>query len=198
MRIPKTVVAAKKFISRAQQFEKQEEFETAAQQYELGLEKWPDNAKLANKISSLYLVQLRQNAKALFFAEKALTVDPSLTEASLNAAIASANMEETKKAQQYFDQAVQSKKPLKEALLSYAVFSEEQQRYPEALKLLKKYNTLYGENLDSMVARARILDKDGNHADAGAEYKKILLSGYRIAPDLKKYIQGRIALSQPM
>ncbi len=198
MQIPKTVVAAKKFISRAQRFEKREEFETAAQQYELGLEKWPDNAKLANKISSLYLVQLRQNAKALFFAQKALRADPTLTGASLNAAIASANMQEVKKAQQYFDQSVQSKKPLKEALLSYAVFSEEQHRYTEALKLLKKYNVLYGENLDSMIAKARVLDKSGNHADAGAEYKKILLSGYRIAPDLKKYIQGRIALSQPM
>ncbi len=198
MHIPKTVVEAKKFISRAQRFEKQEEFETAVRQYELGLEKWPDNAKLANKISSLYLVQLRQNAKALFFAEKALTIDPNLAGASLNAAIASANMEENKKAQQYFDQAVLGKKPLKETLLSYAVFSEEQQRYTAALKLLKKYNTLYGENLDSMIATARILDKNGKHADAGAEYKKILLSGYRLAPDLKKYIQGRIALSQPM
>ncbi len=198
MQIPKTVVAAKKFISRAQRFEKREEFETAAHQYELGLEKWPDNAKLANKISSLYLVQLRQNAKALFFAQKALVADPTLTGASLNAAIASANMQEAKKAQQYFDQSVQGRKPLKEALLSYAVFSEEQQRYTDALKLLKKYNSLYGENLDSMIAKARILDKNGNHANAGAEYKKILLSGYRIAPDLKKYIQGRIALSQPM
>lgn len=198
MQIPKTVVAAKKFISRAQRFEKREEYETAAQQYELGLEKWPDNGKLANKISSLYLVQLRQNAKALFFAQKALRADPTLTGAALNAAIASANMREIKKAQQYFDQAVQGKKPLKEALLSYAVFSEEQQRYTEALKLINKYNTLYGENLDSMIAKARIMDKDGNHADAGVEYKKILLSGYRIAPDLKKYIQGRIALGQPM
>ncbi len=197
MSIPKTVIAAKKYISKAQEFEKREEFESAIHQYELALQKWQDNAKLANKISSIYLVQLRQNAKALYFAKKALAIDQNLAKASLNAAIASANMKELKNSQQFFEHAVQGKSPLKEALLSYAVFSEEQKHYPEALKLLKKYDILYGENLNSMVARARIFDKQGKHEDATAEYNKIILSGYRIAPDLKKYILGRIALSQP-
>ena len=198
MNIPKTVVAAKQFISKAQDLEKREEFENAVRQYELALEKWPENAQLANKISSIYLVQLRQNSKALYFAEKALNIEQDLASASLNAAIASANMQENKNAQQYFAQSVQGKKPLKEALLSYAVFSEEQERFAEALKLLKKHDILYGENLNSMVAQARIFDKQGNHENATIAYRKILLSGYRIAPDLKKYIQGRIALSQPM
>jgi len=198
MNIPKTVVAAKQFISKAQALEKREEFENAVHQYELALEKWPKNAQLANKISSIYLIQLRQNAKSLYFAEKALKIEQDLASASLNAAIASANMQENQNAQQHFDQSVQGKKPLKEALLSYAVFSEEQEQFTEALKLLNKHDTLYGENLNSMVAQARIFDKQGNHENATKKYRKILLSGYRIAPDLKKYIQGRIALSQPM
>jgi type IV pilus assembly protein PilQ len=198
MNIPKTVVAAKQFISKAQVFEKREEYENAVHQYDLALEKWPENAQLANKISSLYLVYLRQNAKALYYAEKALKVNPKIAGASLNAAIASANMQENKNAQQYFAQSVQGKKPLRDALLSYAVFSEEQERFTEAIKLLEKHDTLYGENLNSMIAQARIFDKQGNHENATTEYKKILYSGYRIAPDLKKYIQGRIALSQPM
>jgi len=198
MNIPKTVVAAKQFISKAQAFEKREEYENAVHQYDLALEKWPGNAQLANKISSLYLVYLRQNAKALYYAEKALKIDSKIAAASLNAAIASANMQENKNAQQYFAQSVQGKKPLKDALLSYAVFSEEQERFTEAIKLLEKHDTLYGENLNSMIAQARIFDKQGNHENATTEYKKILYSGYRIAPDLKKYIQGRIALSQPM
>ena len=198
MNIPKTVVEAKEFISKGNAFEKRDEFENAISQYKLAFAKWPENAKLANKMSTIYLIQLRQNAKALYFAKKALKIDNNMAGASLNAAIASANMDENKNAQQYFAQSVRGKKPPKDALLSYSVFSETHGRFEEALKLLNKNNTLYGENLNSMVARARILDKQGHHQDATKEYKKVLLSGYRIPPDLKKFIQGRIALSQPM
>jgi type IV pilus assembly protein PilQ len=198
MNIPKTVIAAKQSIAKAQAFEKKEEFEMAISQYQAAFDKWPENAKLAGKIASIYLVQLRQNAKALYFAKKALKVDRKSASAALTAAIASANMQEMKKAQHYFDQAVQGKKPLREALLSYAAFSEQQKHYPGTLKLIKRHDELYGENLDSMITRARIFDKLGKHADATAEYKKIFYSGYRIAPDLKKFIQGRIALSQTL
>jgi len=198
MAIPPTVVAAKQSIAKAQSFEKKEEYELAIAHYKEAFKKWPDNAKLASKIASLYLVQLRQNAKALYYAKKALKVDRHLASAALTAAIASANMQDLKTAQHYFDRAVQGKKPLAEALLSYAAFSEQQKRYAAALKLLAKHDRLYGENLNSMISRARILDKMNKHADATAEYKKILYSGFRIAPDLKKYIQGRIALSQSL
>ena len=43
-----------------------------------------------------------------------------------------------------------------------------------------------------------ILDKQGNHEAATEKYKKILLSGYRIPPDLEKYIKGRVAFNQSM
>jgi hypothetical protein len=49
-----------------------------------------------------------------------------------------------------------------------------------------------------MIAYARILDKKGNHAAATEKYKAILLSGYQIPPDLKKYINSRVALNQSM
>ncbi len=198
MNIPKTVVEAKQHIAKAHAFEKKDEYEMAIAQYSAALQKWPTNAKLASKIATTYLVQLRQNAKALYYAKKALKIDHKLYAAALTAAIASANMQEPKQAQHYFDLAVRGKKPLKEALLSYAAFSEQQKHYPEALKLIKRYETLYGDNLDSMISRARIFDKEGKHADATEEYKKIFYSGYRIAPDLKKFIQGRIALSQTL
>ncbi len=198
MNIPKTVVEAKQHIAKARAFEKKDEYEMAIAQYDAAFAKWPTNAKLASKIASTYLVRLRQNAKALYYAKKALKIDHKLYAAALTAAIASANMQEMKQAQHYFDLAVRGKKPLKEALLSYAAFSEQQKHYPEALKLIKRYETLYGDNLDSMISRARILDKEGKHADATEEYKKIFYSGYRIAPDLKKFIQGRIALSQTL
>jgi type IV pilus assembly protein PilQ len=198
MSIPPTVVAAKQSIAKAQSFEKKEEYELAIAHYKEAFKKWPDNAKLASKIASLYLVQLRQNAKALYYAKKALKVDRHLASAALTAAIASANMQDMKTAQRYFDRAIQGKKPLKEALLSYAAFSEQQKRYSAALKLLGRHDKMYGEDLNSIVSRARILDKMNKHADATAEYKKLLYSGFRIAPDLKKYIQGRIALSQSL
>jgi len=198
MAIPPNVVAAKQAIAKAQSFEKKEEYELAIAYYKKAFKKWPDNAKLASKIASLYLVQLRQNAKALYYAKQALKIDKHLATAALTAAIASANMQNMNEAQHYFDLAIQGKKPLEEALLNYAAFSEQQQRYAAALKLLDRHDAIYGENLNSMISRARILDKMNKHADATAVYKKILYSGFRIAPDLKKYIQGRIALSQSL
>jgi len=198
MNIPKTVIAAKQYIIKGHSFEKKEEFEMAIAQYKAALKKWPDNARLASKIASIYLVQLRQNAKALYFAKKSLKINHNRTSAALTAGIAAANMQDNKQAQRYFDLAVQDKKPLREALLSYAAFSEQQKQYAGALKLIKRQDALYGENLTSMITRARILDKEGKHADATGEYKKIIHSGYRIAPDLKKFIQGRLALSQTL
>ncbi len=194
----KELIKAKQLIAQARELEKKEEFESAIQLYQKALELWPDNARLANRIASIYLVQLHQNAKAVFYAKKALQVDPKNSAAALNAAIGLANMEEYKAAQEYFDQSVSVEKPSSEALLSYAVFSEERKKYEGALKLLKKHDALYGQNLDSMVFAARVLDKMGQHEKATEEYKAILLSGYRIPPDLTKFIQGRIALSQSM
>ena len=198
MAIPPNVVEAKQAIAKAQSFEKKEEYELAIAYYQKAFEKWPDNARLASKIASIYLVQLRQNAKALYYAKKALEIDKHLASAALTAAIASANMQDLKAAQHYFDLAIQGKRPLAEALLDYAAFSEQQKRYAAALKLPDRHDQLYGENLNSMISRARILDRMDKRADATAVYKKILYSGFRIAPDLKKYIQGRIALSQSL
>jgi len=123
-------------------------------------------------------------------------VNSKNTGAALNAAIALANMHENKEAQQYFAQSVSGDKPSREALLSYAVFSEEQKLYDGAITLLDKADKLHGQSADSMVAYARILDKKGDHAAATEKYKAILLSGYQIPPDLKKYINSRIALNQ--
>lgn len=194
--IPQNVVEAKKIIAKGRTAEKKGNFETAVQNYEKGLDKWPDNGRLANKIAAIYLVQLRQNAKAVYYADKALDVDSKNSGAALNAAIASANMHENSKAQQYFDQSVNVGKPSSAALLSYASFSENMERYDAAIKLLKKHDEIYGQNVNSMISRARILDKMGDEAAATEVYRAILLSGYRIPPDLKKYITGRMSLSE--
>lgn len=195
---PIEVAEAKQDMIAAREAEKRENYETAVQLYEQALDKWPDNAKLANKIASLYLVQLRQNAKALYYAQKSLAKDGANGAALLNAAIASANMQDKHRAHRYFEQSISVKKPAKEALLSYAVFYEEQHDYNGALKILARHEALYGNELNAMVAAARIYDKMGQRDRASEKYQAILLSGFSIPPDLAKYIKGRAALKPTM
>ncbi len=190
--IPPAVVEAKELINKGRELEKRKKFAQAVQVFEEALRKWPENARLAGRISSIYLVQLRHNTRALFFARKVLAIEPESSIGLLNSAIASANMQDFVQAKQYFDKAVMIRNPTKEALLNYAVFSEEQQYYVQALKLLRKHNSLYGEDLQSMLAMARILDKQGQEEAAAVAYKRILLSGYRITLDLRNFIQERI------
>lgn len=194
--LPPETVEAKKIIQKGRNAEKQGNYQDAINAYSEAFAKWPDNERLANKIASIYLVYLRQNARAVHYAKQALDINSNNASAALNAAIALANMHENSEAQQYFDQSVSVAQPSREALLSYAVFSEEQGQYEASIKLLDKFETLYGANLDSMIAYARLLDKQGSKAAATEKYKSILLSGYQIPPDLRKYINSRIALNQ--
>lgn len=82
--------------------------------------------------------------------------------------------------------------------MSYAFFCEKINRYDAALKLFDKKENMYGQDLDSMVARARILDKQGNHESAASVYEAILLSGFKVPPDLRKFINNKIKLSQSL
>lgn len=77
--------------------------------------------------------------------------------------------------------------------MSFAAFSENNGQNEAALKLINKFNTYYGENLESMIAKARILDKLGKTEDASKQYQSILSSGFQLRSDLKKYIEGRLA-----
>ena len=59
--------------------------------------------------------------------------------------------------------------------------------------LLSRHDQLYGDSLETMVAKARIYEKEGNTEKALAEYRTILLSGYELPTDLSRYIKGRLA-----
>jgi type IV pilus assembly protein PilQ len=188
------VIEAKKFLAQAIKAEKSGELETAVHLYGKALEKWPEKkekSKLANKVAAIYLAELHQNAKAVYFAKKALAADKKNSSAALNAAVGYANMEENGQAQQYFDQSISIGKPSREALFNYAVFSERLGKYEAALRLLSKYNELYGENLDSMVARARILDQQGRRTEAEQVYTAILHAGFSVPQDLRAFILAR-------
>ncbi|MGW8194885.1 MAG: AMIN domain-containing protein [Desulforhopalus sp.] len=189
----KEIMQAKDYLVKAQLLEKREELEDAALLYEQAFELWPDNTKISNRLAALYLVNLGVNAKAVFSAKESLKRDPQNTSAALYAAIGSANMQRTSEAKEYFTQSISSSPPMKEALLSYAAFSENNGYNDAAIKLLDKYQSYYGETVDTMIAKARILDKLGRVKDADQQYLALLASGFQLRPDLKKYIQGRLA-----
>ena len=193
---PLGVIEAEKFTHQARLKEKEGDFNQALIFYEKAFEKWPENSKVAKRISSLCLVNLGKNAKAVFYAKAALKVDPYDYDAALLAAVGLANMKKIMGAKQFFDLAISGAKPASEALRNYAAFSEENKSYNGALLLLDKHQELYGYNLDTMVSRARLYDKLGDKQKALQEYKAILNSGFDMPQDLKRYINGRIAMRQ--
>jgi len=195
MELPPEVLEAQKLIREARALEKQEEFEDALALYEKAHELWPDNSKLAARLASLYLVHLDMNAKAVYYGKQALKIDENDRVSALYTAIGLANMKKIAEAKEYFEIAVSGKRPDSEALISYAMFSEDTGNYVNALLLLARHEDLYGDTLDTMIARARILDKEGNSEKAVAEYRAILLSGYQLPADLTRYIKGRLALA---
>ncbi|OGQ86466.1 MAG: hypothetical protein A2512_12645 [Deltaproteobacteria bacterium RIFOXYD12_FULL_56_24] len=190
---PKGVVEAKTLIQQANAAEKSGQFEKTLSLYEKAFRLWPDNAQLAGRISSLCLTQLGLNAKAVHYAKATLTLEPANAGAALQAAIGSANMKKTEAAKAYFDLAISGENPASEALISYAAFAEEYQSYNGALALLARHEALFGDTLDTLVTKGRILDKLGQSAQAVAAYNAVLLSGYTVPEDLEKFIKGRIA-----
>jgi len=194
MELPPEVLEAQKLIREARALEKQEEFDDALIMYEKAFEMWPDNGKLAARLASLYLVHMGMNAKAVYYGKQALKIDEKDSVSALYTAIGLANMKRNDEAKEYFEIAVSDKRPDSEALISYAMFSEDTGNFLNALLLLARHEDLYGDSLDTMIARARILDKEGSSAKAASEYRAILLSGYQLPADLTRYIKGRLAL----
>jgi type IV pilus assembly protein PilQ len=190
---PKGVVEAKNLIQQANAAEKSGQIEKALSLYESAFNHWPENVQLARRIASLCLTQLGLNAKAVHYAKATLTLEPANAEAALQAAIGSANMKKTEAAKAYFDLAISGETPPSEALISYASFAEEYQSYNGAMALLARHEALFGDTLETLVAKARILDKLGHSAQAVAAYNAVLLSGYTVPEDLQQFIKGRVA-----
>ncbi len=192
---PQEVVAAKEWARKAYAAEKNGDFETATELYAKAAELWPENRRVYEKLAVLYLVNLGMNAKALHYAQKGLEQNPENYKTALYAAIASANMQRLAEASEFFHRAISGDPPMKEALFSFAAFNENIGQPKSALKLLDKYHAAYGETKDTMLAKARLLDKVGQTTKATEQYKSILASGYQLRPDLKEYILARLAAS---
>ncbi len=186
------ILQAKQLLSKAQMLEKQDNLEDAVLLLDEAAKLWPQNTKISNRLAAICLVNLGQNAKAAHYAEASLKQKPKDRSAALYAAIANANMKRLSQANEYFIRSISGKKPMKEALLSYAAFSENNGMHEAALKLIGKFKKYYGENLNTMIATARIYDKLGQTDRADTEYRAILTSGYQISPDLRSFIQARL------
>ncbi len=191
---PPEVIEVKMIMQRGNALVREGKFKEALAQYQIALEKSPANADLAKRMAGLCLVDLGYNQAGVDYAKKALAVNKNDPEAALQAAIGLANMRQPE-ARLYFETAVSGSHPSRSALLSYAGYQEENDNFTGALTTLAKYTELYDATLETMIARARIFDKQEQPDLAVAEYKAILYSGYDLAPDLAQYIKGRIALA---
>ena len=183
------MLEAAQLIEKGRAFEQARNPAMAAQMYEQAFAKWPSNGKLARRISTMYLVDLRNNSKALEYAKRAIALNKKDGVSALNAAIAAANLRDMSTASTYFDMSVQGSRPSQEALISYALFREEARQYDQALQILAKHDALYGRSLEAMVARARILDKRGAGAQA------ILSSGFSLPSDLSRFVRARVGMA---
>ena len=189
---PVEIMQAKELLIKAISLEKKEDFEEAAEFYEKAFKLWPDNGKIASKLANLYLGRLRGNAKASFYAQQALAKDPTDTKAALYSAISAANMDKKSEALEFFAQSISDSPPMKEALISYAAFSENYNQNEAALKLLDTYTRYYGDTVHTMVSKARLLDKLGESEKAKAQYRALLASGFQMRADLKRFAENRI------
>lgn len=186
---------SRRLIRQAKNLESSGDYAGALDNYEKAFQVWSDNGNLAKKIATLALTHLALNTKAAHYGKIASRLLPRDTGVALQTALSLANLEKVKEAHGYFDLAVSDERPSRQALSSYAAFSEQNQSYDMALSLLTRYEDLYGTSLETMVSKARILDKTGNTAMASEEYRTILLSGYEVPSDLEKYIKARIKMS---
>ncbi len=186
-------VQSRELMRKARIEEKGDNIDKAVALYEQAFQLDPKNAKLANRLAVLYLANLGMNSKAVYYAQESLKIEPRNSKAALYAAIGLANMNRIPEATDYFAQSISDPTPMKEALISYASFSEQNGQPDAALTLLTRYNTLYGESVETMVAKARIYDKMGQKEKAADQYRALLASGYQLVPGLKEYIQARLA-----
>lgn len=193
---PNEVIEARRLIKEAGLAEKSGQHEKALALYEAAFANWQDNAQLASRLASLCLVRFGLNAKALHYAKAAIALEPGNAQAALQAAIAAANMKKVDEAKKYFDRSINSGAPSSEALISYASFAEEYESYHGALALLARNEEMHGDTLDTLVSKARILDKAGRPAEAVTTYNAVLLSGYEVPEDLRRFIEGRIAAAR--
>ena len=134
--LSKEVLAAQELFRKAQLADESEYTKMLQNCMKQANKLWPTNAKISNRLATLYLVNLRVNAKAVHYAKESLKQDPANTQAALYAAVGSANMQRNQDAIEYFTQSISGTPPMKEALISYATFCENTGKMNKLLSFL--------------------------------------------------------------
>lgn len=193
LNISQETFEAKRLIRQARELEKEKKYHNAVELYEKAMSFWPQNSELAGRTATLCLVHLGLNAKAAYLAKKAIVINPENNKAALTAAISLANLKKLQEAREYFDIAINVPQPTKQALASYAAFSEQNQSPKAALNILQQYEDVYGSSLQIMISKARIYDKLQQTELADREYSAALNSGEKIPSALKIFINKRLS-----
>jgi type IV pilus assembly protein PilQ len=193
---PTEVIEAKIFIQKANDLVKKNQLPAALEAYKEAFVLWPKNIDLIKRIANFCLVEMQNYVCAEDYAGKALALDEKDVESALQMAISRANMGRAD-AGVFFEKAIQGDRPTASALLSYAAYSENRGDNDQALNLLTRYESIYERTLTTMIAKARIFDKQNKPDKAEEIYEAILMyTGFALPADLKKFIKGRLALRE--
>lgn len=191
---PPEVIEAKMTIQKANALAEKKQFQAALDNYKKAFALWPDNLGLIKRIANFCLAEMGNFICAEDYAGKALALDENDSEAALQMAISRANMGKGD-AGNYFEKATSGERPSQTALLNYAAYYENKGTNDQALAILDKYESIYERTLNTMIARARIYDKENQPNKAEEIYEAILLyTGFDLPADLEKFIKGRLAL----
>jgi len=175
---------AQQIIKKAYTLEKKGKIKKALKLYEKAAELWQDNTDLLKKTAYLYYT-VGNYARAYYFANRALKINPDDAEASLYGALAAVKLSKKEDAYLLFNIAIKGEPKLPEAYYDYALFLEKQKDYIHALAIYEEYEDLFGPILQTSLAIAKLYTLLGERQKACSKYKEIFLSGFEIPSSLK-------------
>lgn len=188
------VIEAKMYIKQANELTQKKQLPAALETYKKAYVLWPDDIGLVKRIARFCLTEMGNYICAEDYARKALALDENDSEAIVQMALTLANMGNDE-AEIFFKKATQGKRPDPEALLNFAAYLENKGTNDQALKVLTQYESIYERTLSTMIAKARIYDKENQPDKAEEIFETIIMySGFDLPPDLEKFIKGRLAL----
>ncbi len=182
---------AERLIKKAYDLEKKKKIKDALRLYEEATELWEDNIDLLKKTAYLYYKE-GNYARAYYFANRALKLNPNDSEAALYGALSAIKLSKNKDANILFDIAIKGEPKLPEAYYDYALFLEKQKDYIHALAVYEEYEDMFGPVLQTSLSIAELYTKLGNKKKACKKYKEIMAAGFNMSSFIKKEINDKI------
>ncbi len=183
---------AQQIIRKAYELEKRGKVNKALLLYEKATELWKDNADLLKKTAYLYYT-VGNFARAYYYANRALKINPDDSEASLYGALSAVKLSKDEDARLLFDMAIKGEPKIPEAYYDYALFLEKRGKdFIHALAVYEEYEDLFGPILQTSLSIARLYSQLGEKQKACDKYREILLSGFKISSYLRQQIEKNI------